>query len=184
MKPAENIAQQADQPLPIEEMDREQLLGIIDDFAKNWLAHDGLWFQAMEQEFGMDAAIAADTEAWRRFSPIEAKRIKARHNIGENPGIPGLVAALGYRLYSRLNKQEMVEQTENSVVFRMRDCRVQSARQRRDLPLFPCKSVGIVEYTEFARAIDDRIQTEMITCPPDEFNGSYFCAWKFSISAD
>lgn len=168
-------------PMPMEEMEREQLLGIIDDFAKNWLAHDGLWFQAVEQAHGMDAAIAADIEAWRRFSPIEAKRIKARHGLGEHPGIPGLVAALGYRLYSRLNRQEIVEQTEDSVVFRMCDCRVQSARQRKGLPLFPCKSVGLVEYTEFARAIDDRIVTEMITCPPDDYNGSYFCAWKFSL---
>lgn len=169
-------------PQPVEDMDREQLLGIIDDFAKNWLAHDGLWFQAVEQSHGMDAAIQADTEAWRRFSPIEAKRIKARHGLGEQPGIPGLVAALGYRLYARLNKQEIVEQTSDSAIFRMCDCRVQSARQRKGLPLFPCKSVGIVEYSEFARAIDERIQTEMITCPPDAYNGNYFCAWKFSVS--
>lgn len=169
-------------PQPVDEMDREQLLGIIDDFAKNWLAHDGLWFQAVEQSHGMDAAIQADTEAWRRFSPIEAKRIKVRHSLEAQPGIPGLVAALGYRLYARLNKQEIVEQTDESVIFRMCDCRVQSARQRKGLPLFPCKSVGIVEYSEFARAIDERIQTEMITCPPDAYNGSYFCAWKFSIT--
>jgi len=167
---------------PMEEMEKEQLLGIIDDFAKNWLAHDGLWFQAVEKSHGMDAAIDADTNAWRHFSPVEAKRIKARHGLGERPGIPGLVAALGYRLYARLNRQEVVEQTPESVIFRMCDCRVQSARQRKMLPLFPCKSVGIVEYTEFAKAIDDRIRTEIITCPPDEFNGKYFCAWKFSIA--
>jgi hypothetical protein len=169
--------------VPMEEMDREQLLGIIDDFAKNWLAHDGLWFQAVEQSQGMTAAIAADTEAWRRFSPIEARRIKARHGIGDNAGIPGLVKALGYRLYARLNRQEVVEQSANSVIFRMCDCRVQSARQRKGMPLFPCKSVGIVEYSEFARAIDARIQTEMVRCPPDDFNGDYFCAWRFYIES-
>ena len=29
--------------MSIKELDREQLLGVIEDFAKNWLAHDGLW---------------------------------------------------------------------------------------------------------------------------------------------
>jgi len=170
---------------PMEEMEKEQLLGIIDDFAKNWLAHDGLWFQAVEKSHGMEAAIDADTEAWRRFSPVEAKRIKARHGLGERPGIPGLVAALGYRLYARLNRQEMVEQTSESVIFRMCDCRVQSARQRKMLPLFPCKSVGIVEYSGFASTIDSRIKTEVIGCPPDPQAGKeFYCGWRFSISDD
>ena len=79
-----------------EDLDKETLLGIIDDFTKNWLAHDGLWFQAMEKEFGMDAAMVADTEAWRRFSPVEAKRIKKRHGIPDDGGIPALVTALGF----------------------------------------------------------------------------------------
>ena len=53
-------------------LSREQLAGIIEDSAKNWLAHDGLWFQAVERVLGMDAAIAADAEAWRKFTVVEA----------------------------------------------------------------------------------------------------------------
>ena len=166
------------------DLDRETLLGIIDDMAKNWLAHDGLWFQAIEQVHDIGLAIEMDQEVWRRFSPIEAKRIKARFNIGDNPGIPGLVKALGYRMYARLNIQEVLQQTDTSVIFRMCDCRVQSARQRKNMPLFPCKSVGISEYSEFASTIDDRISTEVITCPPDAYNGAYFCAWKFTLHQD
>ena len=43
---------------------KEQLIKIIVDDAKNWLAHDGVWFQAVERRYGMAAAIDADTEAW------------------------------------------------------------------------------------------------------------------------
>jgi len=65
----------------------------------------------------------------------------------------------------------------------MRDCRVQSARRRKDLPLFPCKSVGIVEYSEFARTIDIRIDTQCIGCPPDlEAGKEFYCGWRFSIA--
>lgn len=46
-----------------DKLDREQLIGMLDDFAKNWLAHDGLWFQAVEKHFGMDAAMDCDREA-------------------------------------------------------------------------------------------------------------------------
>jgi len=165
----------------LDELSRSQLLGMLDDFAKNWLAHDGLWFQAVENEFGMEKAIACDTEAWRRFTVIEAKRIMKRHGIAENSGLQGLQKALNYRLYTRLNVQEISEDTENSFVFKMNECRVQTARKRRGLADFPCKSVGLAEYAEFARTIDPRIITTCLSCPPDDHPAEFYCAWKFSL---
>jgi len=166
----------------IEQLDRETLLGMLQDFAKNWLAHDGLWFQAVEKGRDMDEAIKYDTEAWERFTVIEAKRIMALHGIAPNSGLEGLKKALGFRLYAVLNVQEIRNETENSVEFDMVDCRVQSARKRKGMELFPCKSVGIVEYTGFARTIDERIKREVICCPPDpEAGDTHFCGWRFSI---
>lgn len=167
--------------ISLDDLSREQLVGMLDDFAKNWLAHDGLWFQVVEQKFGIDAAIELDRKAWERFTVIEAQRIMKRHNVPEGSGLEGLKKALNFRLYSRLNIQEVVEETENRFVFRMNDCRVQSARKRRGLPDFPCKPVGIVEYSEFARTIDPRIRTTCISCPPDEHPEEYYCAWAFEI---
>ena len=162
-------------------LEKSELLAIIDDFAKNWLAHDGLWFQAMEKRFGLEAAIEADIDAWRAFSPIEARRIMKRHHIPENGGLEALIEALGFRMYARLNKQRVIRQSDQMVVFRMEECRVQAARTRKGMPLFPCKSVGIVEYETFASTIDPRIKTEVIRCPPDLFNNEYYCAWQFSL---
>jgi len=166
----------------LEHLNREQLIGMLDDFAKNWLAHDGLWFQAVEKQFNMEAAMDCDREAWRIFTVIEAKRIMRRHDIEPDSGLAGLKKALGYRIYSRLNVQEIVEETDSSFVFRMTACRVQSARERKGLADFPCKSVGIVEYSEFASTIDERIKTECIACPPDEHPPEFHCAWRFSIT--
>jgi len=166
----------------LEHLSREQLVGMLDDFAKNWLAHDGLWFQAVEKQFDIKAAMDCDREAWRIFTVIEAKRIMRRHEIRPGSGLAGLKKALGYRLYSRLNVQKIVEETDSSFVFRMSACRVQIARERKGLDDFPCKSVGIVEYSEFARTIDERIKTECIACPPDDHPEEYHCAWRFSIS--
>ena len=64
-----------------EDLSKEELLDFIGDLAKNWLAHDGLWFQAVEQRFGMDIAIELDRKAWETFTVIEAKRIKKRLNL-------------------------------------------------------------------------------------------------------
>jgi len=168
----------------LNDMSKEQLIGIIIDGAKNWLAHDGLWFQAVEKKHGMEAAIDADREAWRHFTVIEAKRIMERIGVKTGGGIPALVECLKHRFYARLNLQDVIEQNERRVVFRMLDCRVQSARKRRGLPDFPCKTVGIVEYAEFARTIDQRIETRCIACPPDPHPESYWCAWEFTLKED
>jgi hypothetical protein len=160
---------------------RDILDGMLEDFAKNWLAHDGLWFQAVEKECGMETAIRLDTEAWEKFTRIEAKRIMERHNIPPNGGLSALKKALGFRLYAFLNEQTITDETENSFVFKMVDCRVQSARRRKNLPLFPCKSVGIVEYTEFAKTIDPSIRTECLACPPDSGDRDFYCGWRFWI---
>ncbi len=165
----------------LEQMTKEQLVELVVDDAKNWLAHDGLWFQAVEAAHGMEAAIAADRAAWERFTVIEAQRILARLGLAEGGGIPALLQCLEHRLYARLNDQEAVEVTDTRAVFRMVDCRVQSARRRKGLADFPCKSVGLAEYAGFARTVDRRIQTRCITCPPDAKNSAYFCAWEFTV---
>lgn len=63
----------------------------------------------------------------------------------------------------------------------MVDCRVQSARRRKGMELFPCKRVGIVEYSGFTAVIDPRIKTECIACPLDEGERDFYCGGRFSL---
>ena len=160
---------------------KEELINYIEDISKNWLAIDGTWFQAVEKKYGMQEAIDLDTASWNIFTVVEANRIKQRFNIPENGGIPALIKALKFRVYANINKQEVVEISENRCVFRMKECRVQTARKRKSLPDFPCKKVGIPEYSLFAKTIDPRIETRCITCPPDSHPEDYYCAWEFTL---
>ena len=160
---------------------REELYNLLEDFAKRWLAHDGLWFLAVEGARGMEEAIKADIAAWEKFTVIEAKRIMKILNLEQGGGIPALKKALQLRLYAFINKQEIIDIDENTIQFRMNECRVQSARKRKNLPSFPCKPVGIVEYTNFAKTIDNRFETKCICCPPDDNPEEYYCAWEFKL---
>jgi len=157
---------------------------LLEDAAKLWLAHDGLWFQAVEKRYGIEKAIELDKEAWETFTVLEAKRIMSRHGIAAEGGLESLKAALQHRLYAHINEQEIIDETPTSFVFRMTDCRVQSARQRKGLAPFPCKEVGIVEYSLFAKTIDPRIRTTCIGCPPDPKQPGYWCAWKFELTEE
>jgi len=162
-------------------LSKEELIAYIGDLSRNWLAHDGLWFQAVERKFGMETAMELDVEAWKSFTVIEAKRIKKRFGIPEFGGLEGVKKALRYRLYANINVQEIKELDETSFTFQMNDCRVQSARKRKGLAAFPCKRVGIPEYSLFARTIDPRIETECVACPPDPHPEEFWCCWKFTL---
>jgi hypothetical protein len=165
----------------LRKFNKEQLIDMLEDAAKNWLAHDGLWFQAVEGKYDIEAAIELDAKAWERFTVIEARRIMKRHGIVEGGGLPALEQALKLRLYAHINEQSAIWVNKHTLRFEMNDCRVQSTRKRKGLPDFPCKTVGLVEYDGFARTIDPRIQTRCIACPPDPHPETFFCAWEFSI---
>jgi hypothetical protein len=164
-----------------EEFSRAQLEGMLQDAALNWLAHDGLWFLTVEDKFGLDVAIDLDAKAWERYAVVEAKRIMKRHNIPEGGGIPALADALGKRLYAFISHQEIIEQSGTRLIFRLNECRVHLTRERKGLPPFPCKPVGIIEFSNFAKTIDPHIETRCISCPPDPHPKEWYCAWEFTL---
>lgn len=168
--------------MDLSKLSREELEYLLVDFAKRWLAHDGLWFQEVEKHHGIDEAIKLDAGAWERFTVIEARRIMNYLSLEEGGGLAALKKALQYRLYSFINTQEIIEKDSNTIIFKMIDCRVQSARRRKKLPDFPCRPVGLVEYSGFAGTIDSRIETRCLYCPPDEHPEDSYCAWEFKIT--
>lgn len=170
-----------DIPAPLLEMAEEDQKALLDRVAKNWLANDGVWFQTVEFSEGMNDAKRCNDSCWAQFSPVEAASIKKLLDLTERPGLGGLKQALAFRLYGTINEQSVRDETENSFIFQMDKCRVQAARNRKGLDDYPCKSAGIVEYSYFARAIDDRITTECIGCPPDAHPREWYCAWRFSL---
>jgi len=165
----------------IEDLTKEELIKLTEVFAKNWIAHDGSWFLSIEEEEGIDTAIKYDIEAWRKFTVVEAKRIMGFLGLEKNSGVDGLRRALAFRLYSSLNEDEIVAIDDKTVEYRVKTCRVQAARRRKGLKDFPCKQVGIVEYSLFAKTIDERFETEVVSCPPDIVEKDYYCFWRFRL---
>jgi hypothetical protein len=162
-------------------MPKEKLLSLLSDLGRNWLAGDGIWFQTVEVRDGILDAKRCNDSCWVRFSPFEAWSIRRFLGLPESPGLPGLKRALGFRLYAGINTQTIREESPQSLIFEMNNCRVQSARKRKGLADYPCKSGGLVEYRGFAETIDPRIRTSCIACPPDSHPDEWFCAWRFTL---
>jgi len=166
-------------PPAFEALDRAGLLAALDVFAKNWLAHDGSWFLAAEERWGMDAAMELDAAAWRRFAEAEARRIMEAFSIPKDGGLDALARALSLRAYSFVNPSR-IERDGTILRFFMTSCRVQETRRRKGLPDFPCRPVGQVEFETFARTVGERIATRCLHCPPDP-DADGHCGWEFSL---
>ena len=168
-------------PEPLLDMPKEKLAELIKILGLNWLAGDGIWFQAVEAQHGMLDAKRCNDSCWAWFAPFEAWSIKRLLNLPKQPGLAGLKAALAMRLYAGINVQSIIDEGPESLLFQMNECRVQAARKSKGLDDYPCKSAGLVEYKTFAQTIDSRIKTECIGCPPDEHPQEWTCAWRFTI---
>lgn len=165
----------------LSQFSKDQLIELIEIYSKNWLAMDGVWFQSVERKLGMDEAMYHDGEAWKRFTVIEAKRIKEFLKLPDNSGIDGLEKALKLRFYANIN-EDKIEIEGNTLTYTSVNCRVQRARERKGMPFHPCKSVGIIEYTEFAKTIDSRFTCECVSCYPDITDDECCCKWKFTFN--
>ena len=123
-------------------------------------------------------------EAWRSFTVIEARRLIDFLGLDKDSGLDGLEKALKFRLYSTLNKDKVERIDDKTLRYYVTTCRVQEARKRKGLPDFPCKSVGIVEYSLFAKTIDKRFDTKCISCPPEVTDENHNCIWEFTLNGE
>jgi len=164
----------------LDQYTKDELIELIGIYSKNWLAMDGVWFQSIERSRGMDEAMYHDIEAWKRFTVIEAKRIKAFLKLPEQAGVEGLAQALRLRFYANIN-DDRIDVDGDSLTYTSVNCRVQRARESKGMPFHPCKAVGIVEYGEFAKVIDPRFQCECVSCYPDITDSSCCCKWRFTL---
>ena len=165
----------------LDALTREELIELLEITAKDLIALDGTWFQSLEREQGMDAAMEHDRTAWRRFVPSEARRLKKLLGLSDSCGLEGLAEALPLRCTSLANEWEIRWEDDGSLAFRITDCRVQNARARKGMEFHPCKSVGELEYAGFAAALDDRIRCECVSCFPDITDNTCNCAWLFRM---
>lgn len=165
-----------------ESLSKDELIDLLMADSKNIVAMDGVWFQSVEKDHGMDEAMHHDEEAWKRYTVTEARRIKKFLGLSEKPGLEGLMKALPLRVVDRAN-DTTVEMIDGKVLYKVVTCRVQEARTKKNMPLHPCKSAAVFEYGYFATTIDERIKYRCVSCYPDLCDSCKDCAccWEFYI---
>ncbi len=154
---------------------------LVELCSKSLYTIDGLWFTLVEEKYGLDVALDMDVEVWRRLGVIQARRLLKTFAIKDDSPIPALIKILQTDPILVIYRPEIVELTDNKVVFRLTRCPPQKARIRDGKGEFPCKPVGIALFTSYAEAVDPEVKLSCLTCPPDAHPSQYWCEWRFEI---
>lgn len=159
---------------------KKELADLIELYAKDSLALDGVWFQSIEKKAGVEEAVYHDCGAWERFTAVEARRIKRFLGLEEHPGLEGLAEALQLRFMAHVVESEITLE-DGVLVYTIRNCPVQAKRERKGMPYHPCKPVGLLEYAGFGETIDERITCRCLSCFPDITDHTCSCKWEYRI---
>lgn len=142
-------------------------------------AIDGLWFLAVEEKLGFDAALELDLEVWRRYGTIILKRAGRLLGINLDPSSPPALETV-LRLLEVLCAidgtecgRELISPDES--VFTVKRCtwweNLEKAGRER---VVPCEQVDNVSFEAWLEAVDPSLEMEITHSLP---RGDEHCSW-------
>ncbi|MDY7036757.1 MAG: DUF6125 family protein [Thermodesulfobacteriota bacterium] len=165
--------------IEISKLTKEQLLDLIKINSRNWNTLDGLWFSAVEEKFGLEAALELDILMWKTGSLIEAKRIKELLNINKG-GLPNIMKTINLMSWAPSLGYEY-EITDKNAVWTCTRCLPQEKRVEIGKGEFPCKPTFEACFGNVCKVIDPQVTVSCTFCPPDPHPDDAWCQWEFNI---
>jgi len=159
---------------------KQKLLDLFFLHIRNLWRIDGLYFLEIEKKFGTNAATEIDADCWKLMGKIEARELKEVLGVKE-VDLSSLLEILRNTSWALYQTEKEIDVTKTSVVFKVTKCKIQEARIRRGLAVFPCKQVRFGYLRSFAEELNPKIEVVCKVCPPDRKTGDVWCEWEFKL---
>ncbi|MFH1031640.1 MAG: DUF6125 family protein [Chloroflexota bacterium] len=164
---------------PLGQLSKDELIALIEEYAKLYMALDGLWFLAVEKGYGHDVAEKLDVEVWKSLIPMEARRVVNARKLSKG-GLEAVIEAFKFRP-SFLTKEYEITKRKNKAIVRVTKCRSLHAMERDKREVSSCLKVLEDAYPRFAKNIDSRINFRVKKAPPRKSADDTCCEWEIEL---
>jgi hypothetical protein len=158
---------------------KKELIDYCEMMANNWWNLQNNWMLNITQRYGSETAAEFDALVFGRQAEVQAWRLKKLFNLGDD--IQSMIKAVNLSTLLSNVEFEYVEVGEKHCRIRVISCSMQLARRDLGLPELPCKIAGMAANSRFALAINPKIKTTCIVCPPDKHPENLWCEWQFDL---
>jgi hypothetical protein len=152
--------------------------------ARTYYTIDGLWFLAVEEQYGFETAFEMNQVVWRQASPIIGKRLLKNLDTEGKPPLQLLFELIFADPLISVHQPEVVTLDETRAVLRFIECPVQAARIRDGKGVYDGVPGCALLFEAYAELIDPRITVKCVACAPNPENPEYWCEWEFELPQD
>lgn len=163
------------------ELPKEQLVDYIEMIHKNFWTLQGYYVLELEKRYGQNVAMEFDDIAFGRAAEVQVYRLKKFFNLGDD--MTALMKIFDFSEFCSNIKYEFREVTEKRLVWRVTKCPMQQARLKDGLPEIACKLSAIPINEKIAKAINPRMKSICVICPPNSHPEDRWCEFEFKIES-
>lgn len=163
----------------LQNFDIERILDLLFFQVRNLWRVDGLYFLGIEEKFGTEVATEIDANCWSSLAKIEARELKRIFGVEKVESIETLLELLTYTSWALYQAKKEVDILEDKGIFRVLSCKIQEARLKKGLEIFPCKKVRFGYLKSFVEELSRDFEVLCRLCPPDERREGFWCEWEF-----